>query len=366
MNLFDYFTPSEIPLNKKKEYVSGYWDVLKKDVSINPKKYSLALLSISTEQKNEDFLQIKTKLYQLYSHFLKPFKGIDLGEIKKGSTFSDVLYATRDVCEFLIENKIIPIIISDNSYLPYAVYLAYENIKKPVSISTVEYSIKLQKKDNHYLSQILSKKNHTLFNYITLGYQNYYTSLESIKLSTSQHFEALRLGELQANIKKAEPYIRDSDVFIINTQSVLNSYLNEYQTYSPSGFTHKEICQLARYAGFNEKLTTFFVSIDTHSSINIMSIAQIIWHFLEGYSSRKNDYPILPIQKLIKYHVEVSKRNFLTFYKSPLTERWWVEIPIPKSEYKKKWLLSCDEQDYTDACNGIIPDRWHKSIKKVF
>jgi|YNPMSStandDraft_1061717.scaffolds.fasta_scaffold01762_6 hypothetical protein len=366
MNLLDYFIPIEIKLKKKKEFVSGYWDVLTKDKTLNLKKYSIALFTILTEQKNEDFLKTREILYQLYSQFNKPFKGIDLGEIKKGSTFSDTLYATRDVCEFLIEKKIVPIIISDNSYIPYAIYLAFESLKKTISISDVNYTIKIQKHDYHYLTQILSKKNHTLFNYIVLGYQNFYTSLESIKIFSSQHFEMLRLGDLQANIQKAEPYIRDTDVLIINSSSIINSYLNEYDSNSPSGFTQKEICQLARYAGFSERISTFFLHIDTKYSANHLSIAQIIWHFLEGYSSRKNDFPIFPLQKLIKYHVEVSKKNFITFYKSPLTERWWVEVPIPKSDYKKKWLLSCNEQDYINACNGIIPDRWYKSLKKFF
>lgn len=95
-----------------------------------------------------------------------------------------------------------------------------------------------------------------------------------------------------------------------------------------------------------------------------MSLAQILWHFIDGVASRINDYPILPAKKLIQYHVEISKNTFIVFYKSPLTNRWWLEIPLPKTNYQKKWLIACDEEDYTEATHGNIPEKWHKYLKK--
>ncbi len=367
MNLNDYFEPVYITVTKNKRLLGGYFQSLLESNDHTLKKISIALFSVSTTERQATFsTEIRKNLYQLTANFSKSFKAVDLGEIKKGSTFSDVLYATRDVCEYLLSKNIIPIIISDNSYLPYAVYLAYESSGNPVTISNIDYTVVCKPNNQHFISQILSRKNHTLFNYNLLGYQIFYTLSDELHKAQSLFFNALRLGDLQSDIKKAEHYLRDSYLLIIHSTAMLNAYLNEFNANSPSGFTHKEICQIARYAGISERMSGFYLFTDPHSSFNQLTYAQIIWHFIEGFSARTNDYPNIPFKKLIKYHVEVTKDVFITFYKSPISGRWWMEIPVPRTNFKKKWLTSCDEQDYIDACNGNVPERWHKAIKKVY
>ena len=176
----------------------------------------------------------------------------------------------------------------------------------------------------------------------------------------------MRLGDLQTNISKAEPYLRDSDAFFIHSSSMANVHLSDFENISPNGITVKEACQLARYAGFNERLSSFaylFNNIEHHQ--NALSLAQIIWHFVDGFFARKSDYPAGSIKKLSKYHVEVSKNNFITFFKSSKSGRWWMEIPLPKTDFKKKWLVACDEDDYLLAVNGVVPDKWYQSFQKV-
>jgi hypothetical protein len=59
----------------------------------------------------------------------------------------------------------------------------------------------------------------------------------------------------------------------------------------------------------------------------------------------------------------------LIYYKSNLTSRWWVEVPTVLTSHNKSnspALLPCTEQDYLDACNQIIPERWFKAYKKGF
>ncbi|MCX7862728.1 MAG: hypothetical protein N2449_07010 [Bacteroidales bacterium] len=365
MNIFDYFNYFSYEQIKSKKFVSGYIDFLHPNLTFNPKKYNLAIITINTQTENK-ILSIKNILYQLHAHFNKSFKIIDLGEIKKGSTFSDILFATRDICEFLFQNNIIPIIITDNSYIPYSIYLAYEQINKAITICNADYTFFPSKKQQHFLPQILSRKNHTLFNYVQLALQNFYTEKEHIQFFLNKFYDIVRLGEIHANIKKTEPFIRDSDVCILNSTVLSNEYIQEYNIISPSGLSHNEICQISKYAGISDKISCFCLYISPHTNISNMTFAQILWHFIEGYSSRINDYPILSPKKLIQYHVEISKQTFINFYKSPFSERWWFEIPIPKTNFKKKWLVACDEQDYIDATNGHIPDKWYKYLKKVF
>ncbi len=366
MNLIDYFNGHSFEHPKSKKLIGGYVDLLSEKTSINSKKYSLAIFNIATSEKNELIINTKQYLYHLSAHFNRSIKIIDLGELKKGSTFSDTLFATRDVCEHLLQLNIIPIILTNNSYIPYSIYLAYELLNKPVTICNIDYTIFSTKKQQHFLPQILSRKNNTLFNYIHIGSQNFYTPKEDFNFITQHLFDYVRLGEIHANIKKTEPLLRNSDSCIIYSTCLSNEFLPELNTITPSGITHNEICQISRYAGLSEKISSFCLCLHSQTNISAMSFAQILWHFIDGVASRVNDYPILSAKKLIQYHVEVSKKTFIVFYKSPLTHRWWLEIPLPKTNYKKKWLIACDEEDYIEATHGNIPEKWHKFLKKVF
>lgn len=367
MNLLDYFNPVNFPIQKHKGFVSNHWIFLHKENADNIKlnKFHLALITICTESNELIFNQFRKTFYNLANHTVKQYKAIDLGFLKKGNNFSDTLFATRDVIVHLMNENVCPIVISDNYYIPYAIYLAYEVQKKYITISSVEPSIKILKNNNHYLPQILSRKDNTLFNYIVLGFQNYFTSQNELNAFHSHNFDSIQLGDLQANIIKTEPYLRDSDALFIHSSSMANVYFSDFDNISPNGITVKEACQLARYAGFNERLSSFAYLFNHEQQINVLSLAQIIWYFIDGFIARKNDYPASSIKKLSKYHVEVNKNNFITFFKSNKSGRWWLEIPLPKNNFKKKWLVACNEDDYLSAVNGVVPEKWYKYIQKV-
>jgi len=59
----------------------------------------------------------------------------------------------------------------------------------------------------------------------------------------------------------------------------------------------------------------------------------------------------------------------LIFYKSKKTDRWWVLLESFGADDNKSTtnaLLPCSENDYKQACNEVIPDRWIKAQKKGF
>ncbi|HNV95205.1 MAG TPA: hypothetical protein PKG63_01925 [Bacteroidales bacterium] len=367
MNFLDYFEPLTFSIEPQKGYLSNNWTFLSAENAekLKIKNYSLALITISTENNDIFFKEFRNIFYQLANHTFKLYKAIDLGCLKKTSTFSDTLYATRDVVEFLLEQKVCPIIISDNQYIPYAIYLAYEVLRKHVSIGAAEAIIHVKKNKNHYLPQILSKKDNTLFNYTILGYQNYFCHPNEINALNTLYFDHIRLGDIQADITQTEPYIRECDTFFFHASSLKHAFLPQFENTSDNGLTVKEACQIARYAGFADKLSSFSYLFDSSQKQNPLSLAEIIWHFVDGFFARKHDYPAGSIQKLTKFHVEVSTNNFITFFKSPKSNRWWMEIPLPKTDFKKKWLVACSENDYLMACSGIVPDKWYYSYQKV-
>jgi hypothetical protein len=68
----------------------------------------------------------------------------------------------------------------------------------------------------------------------------------------------------------------------------------------------------------------------------------------------------------MRYAVQMSDRE-LVFFKSNKSQRWWMEMLIEDyldNKSKRSALLSCTHQDYLDACNDVLPDRWWKASKR--
>ena len=141
-------------------------------------------------------------------------------------------------------------------------------------------------------------------------------------------------------------------------------------TSSPNGFYGEEACQIAKYAGISDKVSSFGLydlnpKFDRHNQTTHLA-AQIIWHFIEGFYQRKKDYPFTDIDNYQKFIVHLVKINHdLIFYKSNKTDRWWLEIHFIKSLVNKKLIVACSYEDYQMACNHEIPDRWWKIYQKI-
>ena len=108
------------------------------------------------------------------------------------------------------------------------------------------------------------------------------------------------------------------------------------------------------------------VEIGTVSSFQL--VAQMIWYFLEGHNFSIIERPAESDPDFTKYLVPCESEE-LIFFKSALTERWWVEVPNLPIVYTKSnspALLPCTERDYLDACNQNIPERWFKAYRKGF
>jgi hypothetical protein len=180
------------------------------------------------------------------------------------------------------------------------------------------------------------------------------------------YFDAYRLGEVSSNLSLAEPVFRDSDIVSVDLTSIKSADSGNFVTFTPNGFNGKEICALARYAGLSDKLSSFGIFKHNNSANESVLIAQIIWYFLEGYNFRSLEYPNLNQNLFLKYIVPVDDIE-LIFFKSPKTERWWIEIPFisnVNNKLKKNTLLPCTHEDYLRACDQEIPERWWKAQRK--
>ena len=298
----------------------------------------------------------------------------DLGDLVLGDTVSDTYLALQSIVSELLKNNIIPVIIGGSQDITYANYRSYDYLEKTVNVVNIDPNFDLGDsskpiKNNSYLGKIILDKPHNLFNYSTLGYQTYFNSQEEIDLMQKLYFEAYRLGELSNNIQNVEPVLRDANIVTLDLKSVRSSEVSSKQKFSPNGFSGKEICAISRYAGISNKVSSFGVyeyipSIEDEATE--MLIAQVIWYFIEGVNCRVMDNNFYNTADFQKYTVLVDDQE-LIFLKSLKSSRWWVEIPFLQNSNNKleeHSLLPCMHQDYVDASNGVVPERWYKAQKK--
>ena len=206
----------------------------------------------------------------------------------------------------------------------------------------------------------------SLYNFTNLGYQSYFIAQEELDLIEKLHFDSLRLGDLLDDITKSEPFFRDANIAGFDMKSLSWQAINNpYAT--PNGIDSRSVCALARYAGISDKMDIFAVFELFNTIISHQLLAQIVWYFIEGFSSRFDEYPVLTSIGFSRYTVALSDIE-MVFYQSEKSNRWWIEIinqSYLNNKNKTTALLPCTYQDYLDACNDKIPDKWWKATKRI-
>jgi hypothetical protein len=220
-----------------------------------------------------------------------------------------------------------------------------------------------------YLGHIIFNNGKNLYNFANLGYQSYYCNKDELKLINRMNFEAFRLGQIRSNIEDIEPVMRDADMVSLDIRAIKQSDAPAHKFPSPNGFYSEEICQLARYAGLSDKVSSFGI-YDLNPRFDINEItsglaAQIIWYFIDGINSRQKDYPKKNSKEYTKHIISFEKTDQnIVFYQNNYNKRWWMEVPNPDNHSKSK-LIACTLNDYNLACNQELPDRWLKTIQKL-
>ena len=341
---------------------------------------TIAIIGVLENRNDVDYIGEEFQLSEIRKALYALFPGnwhhtvADLGDILKGESVEDTYFALQTTITILLGKKIIPIIIGGSQDLTYANYRAYDNFAPMVNIVNVDNSFDLGDsakpiKNKSYLGKIILEEPYNLFNYSTLGYQTYFNSQEEIDLMDKLYFEAYRLGEISNNISLAEPTMRDANIVSMDLRSVRSSEVSTRQKFSPNGFDGKEICAISRYAGISNKVSSFGIyeyKPSKDDDATAMLMAQIIWYFIEGVNCRVKDDNFSETSKYQKFTVLIEEQE-LIFYKSNQTGRWWIEIPfLPNvnNKLKRHTLLPCMHEDYSDASNGKIPERWYKAYKK--
>lgn len=384
MNLNNYFDPIELDsigrdyIKKKHQLISKIVIHDQNNVIGNIENFDIAVFGVENSVENfnssvSDFTVIREYLYSLRSFENTP-KIIDLGNLKVGNTEKDTLIGLRDVFVELISLKIIPLVLGSSELIHYAKYLAFKRLDKEVNLVSIDNKINIsedkEKDIKSVLWKILVEENEALFSFTNIGYQTYFVSNNLNKYLSDQFHSSIRLGVVRSNIKEVEPILRDADSVGLSIASVRQSDAFGQKNASPNGFYGEEICQLAQFAGMSTKLSCFdvndfFLSNDINGQTGHL-IAQILWHFINGYINRIEEHPVDKSKSFKKFLVNLENFEYeIVFYKSENTERWWMEVPSFKLEATRNQLISCTYNDYEKACNGDVPERWLKAFQKI-
>ena len=320
---------------------------------------------------------VRRYLYELYAGDAD-VRIVDLGNIKPGETVEDTYFAVRNTVEILVKNDVLPIILGGTQDLTFANYQGFEKLERTVNMLCIDPRFDLGNVDGNlndqsYLGNIILHQPNYLFNFSNIGYQRYFVDSSLITLMDSLYFDTFRLGDIREDVKYSEPVIRNADIVSIDMAAVRMSDAPGAINSSPHGFYGEEMCRMCRYAGMADKLSSLGIynydPSKDRADQTAQLVAQMVWHFVDGFTARKNDFPVGHKEDYIRYRVSLKEHEHeLVFLKSPRSDRWWVEVPYPPDErlkFERHCLVPCRYEDYEQALKDDLPDVWWKTYKKL-
>lgn len=320
--------------------------------------------------------EIRRQFYQLY-RWNDNVRIIDMGNVIVGETVEDTYEIVSEIAADLISQKVIPIILGGGNDLVFANYRAYEKLNQMVNAVAVDACFDLGDENqpirsDAYVNKMVLQQPNYLLNYANIGYQTYMNSPESLKLMDELFFETYRVGFMRQDIIEVEPIVRNADMVSIDISAVRRPDAPGCPHSSSNGFYGEEICQVAKYAGVSDKLTSFGIyeydpTLDYGNQTSQL-IAHIMWYFVEGFLNRCDDAQFKNKQDYRQYSIQVSGAlDELVFYCSKKTGRWWVVVPLIHKEKDRvqQYFLPCSKRDYELACEDVISQRWWKAYHKI-
>ncbi|WP_425392748.1 formimidoylglutamase [Ekhidna sp.] len=318
--------------------------------------------------------EVRKQLYKLKKGF-GDYAIVDLGNFRNGPALDDTYLRLKEVCAYLMEKSIIPVLFGGSHDLDLGQYYAYEPSDKLITVLNIDNSMDFdddKSASEGHISKIFKHSPNYLFSYYQLAYQSYLTNQKSIELLEKLSFESVRLGVVKENIKEMEPLVRDADMMTFDLSAIQAFYAPAASDAKVYGLTGEEACQLCWYAGQNEKMSSvglynYDAALDSEDRKTAFVMSTMVWYFIEGYYHRKGDKNFKSNDYMM-YEVHLGgEPETVRFYKSKLSERWWMEVPNPEAEglFNRNRMIACNYSDYDLALKGELPDRWMSFYNKV-
>ncbi|MEY2923987.1 MAG: Formimidoylglutamase [Bacteroidota bacterium] len=312
---------------------------------------------------------IREQLYTLTSNPVLEQQLVDLGNLIIGETFEDTLIALQDVLSILHKRKILTIVLGGDVALGQAIYTSFQNIAKNVDLSYI--SAQLPILQGELLDTIISHQPNFLLNLNAIAFQGHFLPAKALDILQNMNFGHARLGSLKKNVEDAELLLRNTNLVLFDIDAVKHADAPGNANSNPIGIDGDLACQLSWYAGVSDTSKSFGLfnvnpDLDNREQ-TVMLASQIIWYFMDGFCNRKHDHPSLH-DEFIRYRCNLdNKQPDLLFHKSKRTNRWWMEIPHPRSLHNPEMnvVIPCSYADYQTAAAGDIPDRYLNALHKL-
>ena len=359
-----------------------------KSININSNKipdlkgHDLALIGITENRGNDRNAGVANAADEIRRKFyrLKRGKGsyhiIDLGNLNNGVDLDESYGRLKEVCEFLIGQGILPLIFGGSHDMSLGQFYGYEGLEKLISVLNVDALLDLDEEgpaNSSHLHKMLVYDPNFLFNYSHLAYQSYLIETSSIEVLERLYFETYRVGMLRQVLEEMEPVIREADMLSFDITAIRSSDAPGNINAQPFGLSGEEACQICWYAGMNDKLSSagfyeYNPDHDDEAKKTASVVATMIWYFVEGFYDRKNEGGFSS-NDYLKYVVYMpgSQPSTIVFYKSKLSEKWWLEVPSESSvsAFGRNSLVPCAYADFQTASDGEVPDRFVNAMARL-
>jgi hypothetical protein len=268
----------------------------------------------------------------------------DLGNLRK-PTAEVAIPLLRE----LLQAGIIPLLIGGSERLVPVQYQAFTELNREIGLFVIDQYISL---NPGVLDDAVYRERLPAYRLMHAGSQRHLVSAEVRDLFAACHYELTGLGRARAEVRDLEPPIRDAEVMTVHIGSLARHEAPAQPGLNASGLSLLEAGQLVYYAGASDRLQSFGLfgyepaaATVADRTLTAAAYAQLAWYFLHGLSQRVGDFPVTS-EGLVAYVTHTAEVGRLTFWKSPLTGRWWLELPAAQR------LLACSEADYQRTVEG--------------
>ncbi len=307
---------------------------------------------------------IRRHLYKMY-YWHTGIKIADAGNIRQGATIDDTRAALLTVLLEIHHAGKIAVVIGGAHDLTLQQYEVFKKAEQMVIAAVADMLIDLDEAEvtnaGSFLMDMLTGTPNFITHYSHIAFQSYYAHPRMLETLDKLRFDFYRLGKVREHIEDMEPVLRTCNLFSFDMSAVRYSEALSNINGSPNGLNGEEACQLTRYAGMSNVLTSFGIyGYDHVNDVHDMTaklISQMIWYFVDGYLVRKTEAKLTERDEFTVFNVAFTD-NDTTFLKSKRTNRWWMKLPDQS-------FVPCTYNDYLVASNDEIPERWLREQERL-
>jgi len=306
---------------------------------------------------------IRQQLYALY-YWHTDIHIADVGDIRKGSLYTDSHAALKTVVHELINDGKTVIILGGSHDLTLAQYAAYADNKRTIEATCIDALIDLNIdspfRHENFLMEMLTGEPNFIRHYNHIAFQSYFVHPKMLETMDKLRFDCYRVGSVKETIEEMEPVIRNSNMLSFDISAIAHSYAPA-NSLSPNGLTGEEACTLTRFAGMSPNTTSIGIfgydPRHDEEELTARQIAQMIWYVLDGKSRGKREAQLDERDSFNEYHMAFAEVE-TTFLQSKKTGRWWMQLPDKK-------YIACSYKDYLLASSNEIPERWLRAQERL-